>query len=307
MSKQYEKAFSTKTERSDILWSFRPEPDFPTISVTGGKCALNCDFCKGKYLQDMIHIDNPKDLYETCIDLESRGAKGVLLSGGYNEEGYVPFETYTNEISRVKEDTNLFLSIHSGRTPKKLVQELSDAGVDMVDFELTPYEPVPSPGAGKEKKNEDYLEILGLIDEEIPNVSPHILLGLESGELEAEKRTLKSLRRTNLTALVFLTIIPPDGNEEYESPEPGKVGEIVSEARKEFPKTPLALGCMRPRSEKRTLTEIQALKAGIDRIVLPSEKTKKAARDMGLELREIGSCCAVPKETLEKWYDGRSD
>lgn len=297
-----------KLERSEVLWTFQPHSGFSTISLTGNECALDCEFCRGQYLEDMESITDPDELYNACLSLDSNGNKGVLLSGGYNEEGYIPFEPFLDSIDRVKEETNLFVSVYSGYMPPDLVRALGDAGVDGVDFQFISDDEKIQSELGLDKTAEDYRKTFELFLDEIPHVAPHILLGLSGGSLEAEKKALNSLFDTGISALVFLVMIPPDTpSENYVVPSTERIGEIIAEARLGHPRTPLALGCMRPRGSARSDIETRAIEAGVDRIVLPSGEALETARDLGLEVRELGACCSIPENKVYEWYNGGVD
>ncbi len=291
------KAFSEKFKRRRVLWSSIPHPSFPAISLTGNNCALDCDHCKGHYLEGMVSARNPEKLQRICLSLYSEGAKGVLLSGGYNSEGYVPFDPFLDVISRIKKKTDLFVSIHSGIVPEDLAKKLGKSGVDLVDFDLIADDSTISSRIGLDKTAEEYKRSLHSISEEIPYLSPHILLGLSGTSLESEKKALSFLEGVDMSALVFLVIIPPpDSN--YKIPDPKKVGEFIARARLNFPDTPMALGCMRPKSSERIPVEIESIKSGIDRIVLPSQRAVEFAEWNGLVVKELEACCAVPEDFL---------
>jgi len=59
-----------------------------------------------------------------------------------------------------------------------------------------------------------------------------------------------------------------------------------------FPRTPLALGCVRPKGKHRAETDVLALKAGVDAIAFPSEDAVKYAETQGYELSFSSYCCA---------------
>ncbi|KXB09343.1 hypothetical protein AKJ35_00945 [candidate division MSBL1 archaeon SCGC-AAA833F18] len=290
-----------KFDRSKTLWVSHPHPRYPTISITGDHCDLNCAHCEGRYLEGMISVKNQGELYEACTRLASNGSRGVLLSGGYNSEGYVPFESFVNSIRKVKEETNLFISIHSGLMPPALVSQLATAGVDAVDFDLIGDDETIRLILGIQKTPEDYIQTLENLANMIPHVAPHICLGLHEGEFRGEWRALKLAGKVDISALVFLILNPTLGTpfEKVIPPAPNEVGGFIAEARVKFPDIPLALGCMRPHGEKRSKYEIQALRAGVDRIELPTLETLEAARELGLEPRRLEACCAVPEEMLE--------
>jgi uncharacterized radical SAM superfamily protein len=226
-----------------------------------------------------------------------------LVSGGYNGEGYVPFEPFVDALRHVKEETGLFVSIHPGLMPSRLITELSDAGVDAVDFDLIGSDETAEMIFGFRKGSEEYQRVLEDLARGIPHVAPHICIGLHGGKLKGERRALEIAAEADISALVFLVLVPtPDTPfEGVQPPSPAAVGELISEARLKFPEIPIALGCMRPRGNGRVETELQALKAGIDRIELPSAETLENARAMGLEVKRLDACCAVPSKVAEAW------
>jgi hypothetical protein len=75
-------------------------------------------------------------------------------------------------------------------------------------------------------------------------------------------------------------------------PKPIDIVKVILETRLMFPKTPLILGCMRPKGAIRSETDILALKAGVDAIAFPSEETIKYAESQGLNISFSSHCCA---------------
>ena len=59
-----------------------------------------------------------------------------------------------------------------------------------------------------------------------------------------------------------------------------------------LPKTPLVLGCVRPKGKHRHETDILALKAGVDAVAFPSEEAVKYAEEQGYKLSFSSYCCA---------------
>lgn len=291
-------AFSIKLKRDRTFYASYPHPRFPTISITGKACALNCKHCGRHYLRSMLPCPSPSVLYRTCSNLAANGARGVLLSGGYNREGYVPFEPFLDAIERIKRETGLFLNLHTGLTPPPLARELGKAGVDMASVDLIGADETIEYVLGLQRTTEDYERTLKTLSKSIPRVVPHICIGIHGGEVKGEFKALEMAATTNVAALVFLVLIPTPGTafEDVEAPAPPVVGEFIAKARIKFPEIPLALGCMRPKSKGRIETELQALRSGIDRIEIPSAETIRTARKMGLEVRRLDACCAVPAE-----------
>ncbi|MFH1821973.1 MAG: radical SAM protein [Methanobacteriota archaeon] len=295
-------AFSIKFERSPDLLACYPHPSFPTISITGDACALCCKHCGRHYLKNMISCTTPETLHEECLKLSSNGVKGVLLSGGYNSEGYVPFEPFLDAIEQVKRKTGLFISTHTGLVPEWLAREMGRAGIDLADFDLIGDNDTIELVLGLDRTVEDYRQSMKALKRSIPYVVPHICVGLHAGELRGEFRALGMASEIEPELLVLLVLTPTLGTEfeRLTSPSEEDFKRVAVEARFRFPNTQLALGCMRPRDSKRFEIELASLQAGFDRIELPSDRTVKAALGMGFNVRKLHACCAVPEDIINK-------
>ena len=81
--------------------------DFPTISITGNACALNCKHCGGKVLETMHPALTPQELFEVGAKLKRNGAKGVLVSGGCLPDGSVPLDDFVSVLGRFKSELGL--------------------------------------------------------------------------------------------------------------------------------------------------------------------------------------------------------
>ncbi|MEM2907616.1 MAG: hypothetical protein QXP65_00210 [Candidatus Hadarchaeales archaeon] len=249
----------------------------------------------------MLPCTTPEELRSTCLALASDGARGVLLSGGYNSEGYVPFEPFLDAIAWVKRETKLFVSIHPGLMPTWLTHELGKVGVDMANFDLIGDDETIRLVLGIDRKVKDYRRTLKALINEIPYVAPHICVGLHAGKLKGERKALEMISDLDIATLVFLILVPTRGTkfEDVSSPSPEALAELIGEARSKFPHIPLALGCMRPRNDQRVELELAALQSGIDRIEMPSKRTIETAREQGRLVRRLEACCAIPTELLE--------
>lgn len=293
---------SVKREFSDVLWEVYPHPKYPTISITGESCSLNCDFCEGKYLRSMMSVQDPEELYDVCLELNSDGCRGVLLSGGFNEMGYVPFEGFVEAISRVKAETDLYLSIHPGLLPTELSTALADSGVDAVFFDLIADDELIKERMDLDRTSEDYKSSLNSLIEDFSSVSPHVLLGL-SRDLDPERRILDVYSGYDFSSIVFLVLVPL--RQSVETPSPEDVGVYLEEARLAFPDIPVSLGCMRPKRKGRIETEKNAVLAGVDRIVQPTEEAKEEARREGLSVRRLDACCGIPESLALRWESAK--
>ena len=300
VTKIQRRAFSIKLKRCPTFFSCYPHPKFPTISITSDKCALNCKHCGRRYLRHMISCPTPDILFTTCSKLASNGARGVLLSGGYNSEGYVPFEPFLDAIERVKRETEIFISTHTGLVPGWLAHELGRAGIDLADFDLIGDDETIKLVLGIDRTVEDYRRSLHALKRSLPHIVPHICIGLHAGELRGEFRALEMVSGFEISGLVFLVLTPTPSThfKNVKSPRPSTVGEVIAGARLKFSKIPLALGCMRPRSRERVEFELQAVRSGVDRMVVPAADTIEEVNRMGMEMKRVDTCCSLPVSDL---------
>jgi len=288
-------AFS-KLGRDSTFWACYPHPRFPALSITGDSCALSCKHCGRRYLEHILPCSTPDVLFTTCSRLAANGARGALISGGYNANGYVPLGPFLEAIARIKRELGLFLNVHTGLIPHELARELGRAGVDMASVDLIGSEETIELVLGIEKTTRDYERTLKELKQAVPHVVPHICIGLHGGRIKGEAKALEIAAKIQPAALVFLVLTPTPGTrfEKVSPPSPSEVGRVIADARSKFPKATLALGCMRPRGDRRAEFELQALRSGVDRIEIPSEQTIEAARKLGLDVRRLEACCAVP-------------
>ena len=106
---------------------------FPSISITGDECHFSCTHCNRKYLKFMLHVTQD-DLYQKSIELEKRGAKGLLISGGLDESGKVPIDY--SILKKIKNDTNLIINLHSGLLKRNDAKKIKESGIDAVSLDF---------------------------------------------------------------------------------------------------------------------------------------------------------------------------
>ncbi len=296
------KALAAKLERSRDFYACHPHPDFPTISITGDSCKLCCKHCARHYLKGMSSCTTPEALLERCLEMHSKGVKGVLLSGGYNEEGYVPFEPFLGAIGKIKKRTGMFISAHTGLVPEELARKMGKAGIDLADFDMIGDDSTIELVLGIEKSVDDYRRSMKWLDRHLPYVVPHICVGLHAGELRGEFRALEIASEISPPLVVLLVLTPTHGTAfgGLAPPSPEDFEKVAIEARLRFPDAQLSLGCMRPRDSLRLKIELAALRSGVDRIELPAAQTIEAARSMGLKIRQLPACCSVPADVISE-------
>ncbi len=285
-----------KAKDSGVIFACYPHPAFPTISITAGGCALSCKHCNRQYLKQMIPCPFPDLLYKTCLKFAEKGIKGVLLSGGYNKEGYVPYEDFIGAIESIKKETGIFISAHTGLIPDGLAKELGRAGVGLADFDLIGDDETIKSIIGIDKKASDYLKTMKSLKKSLPDVTPHICIGLQGGKLKGEFRAVEMAAEIDPSLLVFLTLIPTRGTplERHSPPSVQDVEKVISFAKKKIPRAEFALGCMRSRDDGRGELERVAINAGVRRVVMPTRETIEWAEKSGFQVKKIDACCAAP-------------
>ena len=268
--------------------------EYPALSVTGKRCAQGCAHCGGTLLLGMPDASTPALLLSTCRKLAAEGAQGVLLSGGCDGLGRVPWADFVDAIAAVKEETGLFVSVHCGMLDSVTARALKRAGADQALIDVIgsaeTYTRVYHLLNGPELL-ERSLE--ALFEAELP-VVPHIVTGLHFGRLLGENRALELLARRPPPLLVVVACTPQPGTEmaDMDPPTPKAVCGVIIRARELMPETEISLGCARPRKSAPAM-EALALQAGVNRMALPSDETLALARELGLEAQFRKTCCSV--------------
>lgn len=267
---------------------------FPTISVTGSYCALNCEHCSGIVLNTMLPALNPAELFNLCEKLKMEGAVGCLISGGCMPDGSVPLERFAEAIGRVKRELELTVFVHTGVIDADTALKLKEAGVDAALIDVIGCEETLRKIYHLNislNKIKDSLKALHRA--EIPIV-PHVLVGLHYGRLKGEMKALEIISKYSPSALVIIAFTPIHGTpmEKVKPPSPEEIGTVLVAARLMFPKTPLVLGCMRPKGKHRLRTDVLAVKAGVNAIAFPTEEAVKFAKKLGYEALFSPFCCS---------------
>ncbi len=268
--------------------------DFPTISITGTGCALNCKHCGGKVLATMQPAITPERLFSLCEELKHKGAKGCLISGGCLPDGSVPLKTFAHTIGRVKRELGLTVFVHTGIVNLETAVMLKEAGVDAALIDVIGSQETIDKVYHLNVKVKDYANsLLALQNAGLPFV-PHVIVGLNNGKLDGELNALQTISATKPSAVVIIAFMPIHGTEmtQVKPPQPLDIARVTASARQMFPKTPLVLGCMRPKGNSRDATDVLALKAGVDAVAFPSEAAIDFAKVQGLDVSFSSYCCA---------------
>jgi len=267
---------------------------YPSISLTGTSCALKCDHCYRKILEGMISATEPDTLKEISQRLDDEGNLGVLLSGGSDTHGILPWKKFTEAIQWIKQNTRLKISVHTGVVDTDTALALKDSGIDELLMDVVGSEKTMNDVYHLRdglKAMESSLALLGAM--EIPLI-PHIVVGLQYGKINGEMHALNMVAKYPISTLVVVVLDPirETPMEGVRPPDPETVGRFIGAARLRIPHVPIALSCARPAGQHRAKTDLLALEAGINRIAMPAEAAVEKARDMGLDVAFFKTCCS---------------
>lgn len=259
---------------------YYPGEEFPSISITGSSCALSCPHCEGRFLNGMEAVPTPEDLYDFAVELDKSGGNGFLLSGGCNERGKVPLKKYVDVLSRIDEETSLKINVHTGLPDQEMVDKLSNSGVHAVSFDMIGSKETIEKVYGLDVSPTDYKKGYELLKRSGLKVVPHITVGLNEGELDGEFRAIELLN--NPSKIILNSLISSNFGKSVEKKDILSVIDYIPN------KTKIIIGCMREKGMVEL--EIEALKKGVNGIVLPAKDTKKWAEDH-FNVDILKQCC----------------
>ncbi|MEW6439411.1 MAG: radical SAM protein [bacterium] len=265
------------------------------LSITGERCALQCDHCRGRLLASMRSAATPEELVRECLSLAADGGRSVLISGGCDGAGRLPWGRFASAIRKVKEETGLFVAVHSGLVDEPTARALKATGADQALIDVV--------GDDRTLRDVCHLEggvqaiacSLGALRKAGLDLVPHVVCGLHFGTFRGEERALEMIEASRPSQVVFCGLmgLPGTPAEGWPPPPAERVAELIARARLALPATPLSLGCARQRGNRRM--ELLAIDAGVNRMALPSEEAVDHARAYGLEIRYQGTCCSLPE------------
>jgi hypothetical protein len=268
---------------------------YPAVSLTGGSCGLLCEHCKGKLLEPMLKVNNPDELLEAALRLARNGAYGLLLTGGADRKGNLPWTEYAEIIRRISKGTSLTITAHTGFPDNESCVAIREAGIkqaliDVMGDTNTARTIYHLESVERVVNSLDCLTNIGI------QLAPHIVAGLNYGKIEAEENALKIISRYEPHVLVIVVLTPLKGTPmaKVSSPSPLEVARLIAHARLLMPQTPIALGCERQRSREGWHLENLAIRAGATRIAIWSDHAVKTALELGLKIRFQGTCCSLP-------------
>ncbi len=274
---------------------FHSSPEaFPSISVTGAFCALECKHCQGKLLNTMIHALKPAELIKISRDLKAKGGVGFLMSGGCLPDGSVPLERFIGAIAQIKRDTDLTIVVHTGLISDETAMELKEAGVDAALIDVIGSNETIREVYQLNAKVEDYDRSLKALHKAGIPLVPHVLAGLHYGRVKGELQSLEMIAKYDPAAVIVIALTPIKGTamEKVAPPTPEDVAKVLVAARFILPSKPVVVGCVRPKGDHRVKTDELAIKAGVNAIAFPTEEAIQLAESMGLETTFSPLCCS---------------
>jgi uncharacterized radical SAM superfamily protein len=267
---------------------------YPAISLTGKECALDCDHCGGKLLEPMLNAGDPDKLIELCKKLEADGNEGVLISGGCDETGRLPWPNYYESIKRIKSETGLKVSIHSGLLDHKTAQALKEVGVDQALFDVLWSEELLSKVYHLDVGFDKIIETMDAISDAGLDFIPHVVVGLMYGKIDGELKALEMIAKYKPKLCVIVALMDLEGTKmiDVPPPTPEEIARIIATARLMMPDSEISLGCARPR-QTQPETDVLAVEAGVNRMAIPTEQGLERAKELGVKIEMIKTCCSL--------------
>jgi uncharacterized radical SAM superfamily protein len=267
---------------------------FPSISITGSSCALKCKHCNGKVLNTMFPALTPEELFNLCVKLKNGGAIGCLISGGCLPDGSVPLERFVDTIAKIKKELGLTIATHTGVINLSIARRLKEAGVDAALIDIIGSDETIREVYQLNVNIGDFERSLRALHESKIPLVPHVLVGLHYGKLKGELQALKIISKYSPSAVIIIAFMPVHDTpmEKVNPPEPEDIARVLVTARLMMPKTPIVLGCMRPKGKHRVRTDMLAVKAGVNAMAFPAEEAIQLAESMGLEITFSSLCCS---------------
>ncbi|HEY5691503.1 MAG TPA: radical SAM protein [Cyclobacteriaceae bacterium] len=271
---------------------------FLPISITGGGCALACDHCDSKILEPMLPLNPKEGLYAMCERLAKGGTESVLISGGSQKNGQVPFMKHIADIARIKKELELKIIMHTGLVSEEMAIGLKEAGVDGVALDII--------GANETIKEvyhldltvADYDESMRLLTDHGLSIRPHIIIGLHYGKMLGEFKALDLISKYPVHALILVILTPLHGTlmKGIEPPNTEEVAAFFRQSRIQMPDTKILVGCARPSGEYKKTVDRAAVEAGLNGIAYPAEGVIEHAVSLGLTPRFFENSCSCGVE-----------
>ena len=270
--------------------------EFVSISVTGNNCALNCEHCNTKMLDNMLDLLTfDGSLFDMAKSLQKKGAKGILVSGGSDIRNQVPLLSHIDDMKRIRAELGMVIRVHPGLPNEETCDALADVRVDGVMLDIIGDQETITDVYHLDAKPSDYEAVLERLQHHKIPAIPHIVLGHYFGKMNGEWAALDMIKKYPPKILVLVILLPLTGTgmEGVIPPSMEEIGGFFETARLSLPSTPILLGCARPLGNMKIDIDKSAINAGLNGIAFPSEGIVGYAQEKGLEPSFINACCGV--------------
>jgi hypothetical protein len=270
--------------------------EFVSISVTGNNCALKCEHCNTKMLDNMLDLPSfDGSLFDMAKNLQKNGAKGVLISGGSNIRNQVPLLHHIEDMKRIRKELGMVIRIHPGLPDEETCEALAEVDIDGVMLDIIGDQETIKDVYHLDATPSDYEAVLERLGRHGIPAIPHIILGHYFGKMNGEWAALDIIKKFPLKSLVLVILLPLTGTgmEGVVPPSIEEIGDFFETARLSLPTTPILLGCARPLGSMKIKIDQMAINAGLNGIAFPSEGIVGYAAEKGLKPSFINACCGV--------------
>jgi uncharacterized radical SAM superfamily protein len=268
---------------------------YHTVSITGTRCDLACDHCGGQLLKKMSPAVSPEDLVSFGLKAAARGDKGILVSGGCDEHGSLPWSNFVEAIEEIKQKTNLIVTVHTGQVDFATALALRDAGVDQALIDVIGDDSTAREVFHLEKGTTTIIKSMDALFQAGLEVVPHILYGIYYGRERGEHKALEIISKYPLGKYVIVVFMPMKNTKmaDIKPPDPKSVATFIAEARLKIPKAKSSLGCARPGGKYRKELDLLAISAGINSLAVGYDYVSEEARKLGLNIIHKYTCCSL--------------
>lgn len=268
---------------------------YRAVSITGDRCELSCEHCKGGLLTTMPAVQIPDSLKRIALQAQERGDEGILITGGCDTNGKLPWGAFFETIAWIKGNTQLLVSVHSGQLNYSEAVKLKESGVDQALLDIIGDDETAEKichlpnGVSTIRATLDALFSAGL------EVAPHIVFGLNFGAWVGETNALDIISKYPFKKYIVVVLTPAKGTPmaTAKAPSPERVASYLALARTKNPTMEAGLGCARPRGKARERMDTLAIFAGVNSIAMGSEHAIIAAKQRGLTIENRRTCCSV--------------
>jgi uncharacterized radical SAM superfamily protein len=286
---------SVPSAKTYITDHYRNKRDrFVNISLTGERCALNCEHCQRKLLSSMVPAEDPEKLKALGDALLEKGCAGVLISGGASASGMVPLDGFFESIRYLKEK-GLQVIVHTGLVDRETAIKLKKSKVDQVLLDIMGDAETIKRVYHMDKTPKDFEDSLKFLKEAELEIAPHIVIGINFGKIAGEYNALRMISEVDPDVIVLVALSPLYDTPMHgvEPPSSEDITKISAIARIVNPKTKLTFGCARPPGPDKIDLEKMLIRSGINSIAYPSDEAIDYAEGLGLKPQFKEECCSL--------------